>query len=194
MEEVDGVIYKTELDKYLREEPDDTLDPKFNVLDWWKLNSHRYPILSQMARDVLAVPISTVSSESAFSTGGRVLDAFRSSLTPRIVEALICNQDWLRADSRAPSIEEDQLDIDKIDEELSKVLRTIGISDISLPHDHSTPSSCVGANGCGRRRWLDSASNLYGLGIAMVSYQTSYRPCGVFSELVMIDRLLVVNG
>ncbi|CAN1303260.1 Putative AC transposase [Linum perenne] len=116
MEEVDGVIYKTELDKYLREEHDDTPDPKFNVLDWWKLNSHRYPILSQMARDVLAVPISTVSSESAFSTGGRVLDAFRSSLTPRIVEALICTQDWLRADSRAPSIEEDQLDIDKIDE------------------------------------------------------------------------------
>ncbi|CAN1303262.1 Zinc finger BED domain-containing protein RICESLEEPER 2 [Linum perenne] len=90
MEEVDGVIYKTELDKYLREEHDDTPDPKFNVLDWWKLNSHR--------------------------TGGRVLDAFRSSLTPRIVEALICTQDWLRADSRAPSIEEDQLDIDKIDE------------------------------------------------------------------------------
>ncbi|CAN1280506.1 Zinc finger BED domain-containing protein RICESLEEPER 2 [Linum perenne] len=115
-EEVDGVIYKTELDKYLREEPDDTPDPKFSVLDWWKLNSHCYPILSQMARDVLAVPISTVSSESAFSTGGRVLDAFRSSLTPRIVEALICTQDWLRADSRAPSIEEDQLDIDKIDE------------------------------------------------------------------------------
>ncbi|CAN1244683.1 Putative AC9 transposase [Linum perenne] len=112
----DGVIYKTELDKYLREEPDDLPDPKFNVLDWWKLNSHRYPILSQMARDVLAVPISTVSSESAFSTGGRVLDAFRSSLTPRIVEALICTQDWLRADSRAPSIEEDQLDIDKINE------------------------------------------------------------------------------
>ncbi|CAN1341383.1 Putative AC transposase [Linum perenne] len=69
-----------------------------------------------MARDVLVVPISTVSSDSAFSTEGRVLDAFRSSLTPRIVEALICTQDWLRADSRAPSIEEDQLNIDKIDE------------------------------------------------------------------------------
>ncbi|CAN1215282.1 Putative AC transposase [Linum perenne] len=132
-EEVDGVIYKTELDKYLREEPDDTLDPQFNVLDWWKLNSHRYPILSQMARDVLAVPISTVSSESAFSTGGRVLDAFRSSLTPRIVEALICTQDWLRADSRAPSIEEDQLDIDKIDEgKLSNYSECSNYSDLRV--------------------------------------------------------------
>ncbi|CAN1331500.1 hypothetical protein LINPERPRIM_LOCUS35353 [Linum perenne] len=32
-----------------------------------------------MARDVLAVPISSVASESAFSTGGRVLSNFRSS-------------------------------------------------------------------------------------------------------------------
>ena len=46
-----------------------------------------------MARDVLAVPVATVASEAAFSIGGRVLDAFRSSLTPKIVEALICTQD-----------------------------------------------------------------------------------------------------
>ncbi|CAN1272645.1 Putative AC transposase [Linum perenne] len=52
-----------------------------------------------MARDVLAVPISFVASESAFSTGGRVLSNFRSSLTPTIVEALICAEDWLRSTS-----------------------------------------------------------------------------------------------
>ncbi|CAN1337947.1 Putative AC9 transposase [Linum perenne] len=52
-----------------------------------------------MARDVLAVPISFVASESAFSTGGRVLSNFRSSLTPAIVEALICAEDWLRSTS-----------------------------------------------------------------------------------------------
>ncbi|KAL0376138.1 UNVERIFIED_CONTAM: putative AC transposase [Sesamum calycinum] len=56
----------------------------------------RFPILSKIARDILAVPVSTVASESAFSTGGRVLDAFRSSLSPKIVQALICAQDWLQ--------------------------------------------------------------------------------------------------
>ena len=48
-----------------------------------------------MARDVLTVIISTVASESSLSTGGRVLDAYRSRLIPSTVEALVCTRDWL---------------------------------------------------------------------------------------------------
>ena len=68
----------------------------FDILDWWRVNSSRYRILSQVARDVLAILVSTFASESAFSTGGCVLDPFRSSLSPNTVEALICTQNWLR--------------------------------------------------------------------------------------------------
>ncbi|CAN6453897.1 unnamed protein product [Victoria cruziana] len=49
-----------------------------------------------MARDILAIPISTVASESTFSTGGHILDSYRSRLDTKTVEALICAQDWLR--------------------------------------------------------------------------------------------------
>ena len=56
-------------------------------------NSVKFLILSQVARHVLAMSISTVASESAFSTGGRVIDKYRSSLTPKTAEALICTQD-----------------------------------------------------------------------------------------------------
>lgn len=86
----DGSI--SELDKYLNEIVEEYHD-SFDILEWWKQNCHRFPILAQISRDVLAIPISTVSYESAFSTGGRVLDCFRSSLTPMVVESLICTQD-----------------------------------------------------------------------------------------------------
>ena len=46
--------------------------------------------------DVLGSPMSTASSEQAFSTSGQVLDSFRSSLDPKSVQALICAQSWLR--------------------------------------------------------------------------------------------------
>ncbi|CAN1301696.1 Putative AC9 transposase [Linum perenne] len=93
---------RAELVKYLAEAREvDSSDKKqrFDVLAYWKASALRFPILSEMARDVLAVPISSVASESAFSTGGRVLSNFRSLLTPAIVEALICAEDWLRSTS-----------------------------------------------------------------------------------------------
>nr|GMD42555.1 zinc finger BED domain-containing protein RICESLEEPER 2-like [Ipomoea batatas] len=96
---------KTELDRYLREDVEDK-EP-FDILQWWKVNQPRFPILVEMVRDVLFVPISTVASESTFSTGGRVLNDFRSSLTPKTVEALICTQDWVRARTKPVTDEED---------------------------------------------------------------------------------------
>ncbi|XP_009800908.1 uncharacterized protein LOC107763019 [Nicotiana tabacum] len=67
----------------------------------------RFPILSELARDVLAIPISSVASECVFSTDGRILDSFRSSLTPKWVQTLICVQDWFREEKNPISVEED---------------------------------------------------------------------------------------
>ena len=44
---------------------------------------------------MLAIPVSTVASELAFSTGGPILDPLRSSLAPEMVQSLICTQNWL---------------------------------------------------------------------------------------------------
>ncbi|WOG95631.1 hypothetical protein DCAR_0414957 [Daucus carota subsp. sativus] len=108
---------KCELDMYLKESVYVTKsDDEFDILKWWKVNSSRFPILSQLARDVLAIPISTVVSESAFSVGGRVLDLYRSSLSPKVVEGLLCAQDWLRSYKRPKTIEEDFNDIEKFEE------------------------------------------------------------------------------
>jgi hypothetical protein len=70
---------------------------KFDILMWWRVNKSKFPVLAEIARDVLAIPLTSVASESAFSTGGRIIDPFRSSLAPKTVEALICCQNWLRS-------------------------------------------------------------------------------------------------
>ncbi|XP_071682921.1 uncharacterized protein [Lolium perenne] len=91
---------RNELQQYV-EEGFHPCTPDFNILKWWDVNSERYPILGNMARDVLAVPTSTVASESAFSACGRVITDHRSSLAPETVEALMCYGDWIR--SRKPT-------------------------------------------------------------------------------------------
>ena len=72
----------------------------FNPVLWWKENAHSFPILSAMAKDVLAIPISSVASESAFSQGRQQLGDHRHSLANTSLEVLVCLRDWIRAERR----------------------------------------------------------------------------------------------
>ncbi|XP_031094729.1 zinc finger BED domain-containing protein RICESLEEPER 1-like [Ipomoea triloba] len=72
------------------------LPSDFSCLDWWKMNRMQYPILSRMAADILAIPVTSVASEATFSAGTRVIDSYRASLLPETVQALLCGGDWLR--------------------------------------------------------------------------------------------------
>ena len=117
IEEENSFEKKSEVERYL-EEGLAKLDGYFDILNWWKANSCRFPVLSLVARHVLAIPVSTVASESAFSIEGRVLDPFRSSLSPRMVEGLLCAQDWLRSSSTPISLQkalEDVEEFEKLD-------------------------------------------------------------------------------
>ncbi|KAH9650472.1 protein DETOXIFICATION 12 [Citrus sinensis] len=51
-----------------------------------------YPTLARIARDILAIPIITVGSESTFSTGGRVVSSHHNKLHPSTLEVLMCCQ------------------------------------------------------------------------------------------------------
>ncbi|KAL4589182.1 hypothetical protein LXL04_002087 [Taraxacum kok-saghyz] len=91
---------KSELDTYLeegvyREQGQKGMD-SFKALEWWCVHKEKYRVLLKMAMDVLAIPVSTVASESTFSAGGRVIDAYRSSLGKETVQKLICGADWIR--------------------------------------------------------------------------------------------------
>ncbi|EOY08595.1 Uncharacterized protein TCM_023358 [Theobroma cacao] len=80
-------VLKTELEKYVFKHVDDEGfdDDEFDVLMWWKFNQFRFLVLVAIACDVLAILVSTVASESIFNTNGHVLDAYRSSLTLKVM-------------------------------------------------------------------------------------------------------------
>ena len=93
-------LVTTELEHYLAEELHPRT-PDFDLLGWWKIGGVKYPILQCIARDLLAVPVTSVASESAFSSGGRLLDPHRSRLQPSTVEAMMCCRSWLQNDKHA---------------------------------------------------------------------------------------------
>lgn len=86
---------KSQLENYLAE-PTRDINEKLDVLDYWNKASARYPEVASMARDILAIPVSSVASESAFSTSRKVITHTRSSLSSKTIEALMCLQDWYR--------------------------------------------------------------------------------------------------
>ncbi|KAH9757644.1 polypyrimidine tract-binding protein [Citrus sinensis] len=72
----DCAVVADELYSYLDEKVIPRMED-FNILSWWKTNANMYPTLARIARDILAIPITTVASESAFSTSGRVVSPHR---------------------------------------------------------------------------------------------------------------------
>jgi hypothetical protein len=102
----------SEYDRYLRDDLFPCDDESFDILDWWKMHASKYPTFAAMTRDILTDTASTVPSESAFSTNGRIINDHWTRLAGSMVEALLCFQDWFRA---AGSSYLDIISIDSLD-------------------------------------------------------------------------------
>ncbi|KAL4591830.1 hypothetical protein LXL04_004803 [Taraxacum kok-saghyz] len=111
--DVDDAMEKSELEEYLQSPPEKMSNESFEILRWWSDKCTTYKVLASMAKDILAIPVSTVASESAFSTSGRVIDDFRSNLGVKTVETLICTQDWLRGTNVCIDLEQLLEDVEK---------------------------------------------------------------------------------
>ncbi|KAJ3539803.1 hypothetical protein NMY22_g4563 [Coprinellus aureogranulatus] len=69
----------------------------FDPLRWWKENGHRYPVLSRMARDYLAIPATSVSVERTFSKSRRICTELRASLNPTTVTQSLLTKIWINS-------------------------------------------------------------------------------------------------
>ncbi|XP_011625335.1 uncharacterized protein LOC18439527 isoform X1 [Amborella trichopoda] len=83
-----------ELTQYLSEPPAPLSNT--DVLDWWRGNSARFPKLSAMARDYLAVQSTAVPPDLVFSAAGDAVEKQRTSLSHDSVQAVMCIRSWVQ--------------------------------------------------------------------------------------------------
>ena len=62
----------------------------FDILGWWKSNGLKYLILQRIARDILAILVTTIASESTFSISGRLLSPHHNKLHLKTIEVMMC--------------------------------------------------------------------------------------------------------
>jgi hAT family C-terminal dimerisation region len=74
-------------------------DDRIDIPEYWKRNATAYPTLTMMARDVFAVLVSIVPSESCFSSANMILTDKRTKLGSKLFEQLVCNKDWINAEN-----------------------------------------------------------------------------------------------
>lgn len=86
-----------ELTQYLSEPP---APIQTDVLEWWKVNSTRYPRLSIMARDFLAVQATSVMPEEVFCSKGYEIDKQRLCMPHDSTQATLCIKSWTQGGFR----------------------------------------------------------------------------------------------
>jgi hypothetical protein len=92
--------HASELLMYIDSDPITMFDDDFDLLSWWREHKTTYHILYILAKDVLTVPVSTISSEFAFSLTGKIIVERRRSLVSSMVKVLTCLKDWQQGEDR----------------------------------------------------------------------------------------------
>ncbi|KAJ4765394.1 BED zinc finger and hAT dimerization domain-containing protein [Rhynchospora pubera] len=90
-------LTKDELSQYLAEPP---APMTTDALDWWRANSARFPRLSIMARDLLAVQSTSVEPDELFTSRGEDLLKRRYCLPFADVRPILCVNSWMQSGYR----------------------------------------------------------------------------------------------
>ena len=65
-----------------------------NIYQYQKAKQFKYPIVSRIARDYLAIPATSAPSERVFSSGGDIVTQKRNRLTRNSVRMIVCLKAW----------------------------------------------------------------------------------------------------
>ena len=92
---------RDELKDYLNSCPyfSENAGENFEVLDWWKKNNDRFPLMGRMARDFLGIPASSAPAERLFSAADNFMDTKRNRLSAESFRFCLCLQSWFKLKS-----------------------------------------------------------------------------------------------
>lgn len=65
-------------------------------LKWWRVNSAKYPLIAQLARQYLVIPATSAKSERTFSLTGQLVTPRRNCLGSERVDMLVFLNDFVR--------------------------------------------------------------------------------------------------
>jgi hypothetical protein len=82
----------SELERYLQLEPQETEDP----IEWWMAHQGHFPMVSQLALDIIAIPAMATDCERSFSLAKLTATSQRAFDDDEIVEKLSCLKNWVR--------------------------------------------------------------------------------------------------
>ena len=77
-------------------------DISLDILEYWRGQETRLPLLVSLAKDTLAIQMTSASSERVFSDGGHVVTKQRTLLNPENAEMLIFIHDNYRTLLKKP--------------------------------------------------------------------------------------------
>ena len=72
-----------------QESAEDGVNLSYNPVLYWKVNAHRFPFLSEVAKDIFGIPASSGNIEMVFSITSDILCAKRNRLKPDFFEKLL---------------------------------------------------------------------------------------------------------
>lgn len=79
-----GNKFQTEISHYIQ-----FFEMVENLLYWWSSRENTFPLLSKVARKILAIPSSNAASERNFSSAGRKMEPRRNLLSPENLDELL---------------------------------------------------------------------------------------------------------
>uniref|UniRef100_A0A0D2XTH9 HAT C-terminal dimerisation domain-containing protein n=1 Tax=Fusarium oxysporum (strain Fo5176) TaxID=660025 RepID=A0A0D2XTH9_FUSOF len=103
-------VMGSELERYLRLEPQETEDP----IEWWMAHQGQFPMISQLALDILAIPAMATDCERSFSLAKLTLTTQRLSMTTETLEKLQCLKNWVRHGKHLPIMDEQKKMLERL--------------------------------------------------------------------------------